>query len=108
MPLPGSWQEGRSLPIVPCLARKSGDISRDTTSGYVTPPGPGEGPESGLPGFSPHPVGQDPEPLVTSQVGGVHQSRKLVFLLPPTPHSDLGLGCETLSGERGVPSDAVG
>lgn len=57
LPLPGSWREGLSPPIVPSLARTSGDIPGDATSGgYVTVPGPGERRKLGLPGSSPRPI----------------------------------------------------
>ena len=35
LPLPGSWREGLSPPIVPGLARTSGDIPGDATSGVM-------------------------------------------------------------------------
>lgn len=92
LPLPGSWREGLSPPIVPSLARTSGDIPGDATSGGLCNSArPRGAAEVRTPGFlsTPHPKGAArvgiPERLVTSHLGGVHQRHELLFLLTPTP-----------------------
>ena len=94
LPLPGFWREGLSPPIVPGLARTSGDIPGDATSGLCNTARPRGGAEVRTPGFlsTPHPKGGTgigiPKRLVTSHVGGVHQRQELFFLLTPlTPQS---------------------